>query len=60
MPLLIKGYSNLVFQITISSPILPGEIGLSDILLVYSKEILSTLKSFSIITKLKKDRTPMR
>lgn len=52
MPLLIKGYSNLVFQITISSPILPGEIGLSDILIVYSKEILSTLKSFSIVTKL--------
>ena len=29
------------FKIAVSSPILPGETGLSDILMIYSKEILS-------------------
>lgn len=51
---------NLVFHSTVSHPILSVVIGLSDIVMVYSKEILSTLKRSSIIMKLNKERTHMR
>lgn len=51
---------NSVFRFTISHPILSVVIGLSDIVMLYSKEILSTLKRYSIIIKLKKERTLMR
>lgn len=51
---------NLVSQITVSCSLLPIETGVSATAKVYSKEILSTLIRFSIITKLNKDTIPMR
>lgn len=45
---LSKVTGNLAFQITVSCPVLPVEIALSDIGIAYSKEILSTLKDFPL------------
>lgn len=51
---------NLVSQIAVSCSTLPFEKGVSDTVMDYYKEILSTLRRFSIIAKRNKDRSPVR
>lgn len=51
---------NLVSQTAVSCSTVPVEKGVSDTVMVYYKEILSTLRGFSIIAKRNKDRSPVR
>lgn len=51
---------SLVSQIAVSCSTMPVEKGVSDTVMVYYKEILSTLRGFSIIAKRNKDRSPVR